>query len=281
MSSPRYPKRAVRFFVILIFCFGLFSWASSVYFTDPSPSPVVTKEKYSPEYLESDLSQNSTWAKDAWIQQRQTDLLNTQQVLPEQSFIQQLQTYETQGHNLSALLHLPVASELSTKHSSITAILHATTKQSMKSQMDALTNQTMEIHTIWIICSSELYATAESLAAKGRSLDRMVIVMKTNDMNMTTSTHTYSHGSAGAAPWLSFLYQIQTDYIWILEDGVIPNAEYLKTMYGFYKRMNTRMHYLEHMPASYPPTSTTFTATRNLHFLNFIAYLLPSSFYRN
>ncbi|ORZ06066.1 hypothetical protein BCR42DRAFT_175715 [Absidia repens] len=166
MSTPRSSRRAIRFILVVVFCFGVLSWSSSLYFETPDPHSLLTKETQPAASFElSDAlgsARNTTWPEDPSTHPEYHPHVSIRKTVPELSFIQRLQIYETQGHNTTSLSQLPsIKSPSSSESRTITTIIHAIDPQSLRLQLDALTTQTMAIHTIWIICTSELQSTAE------------------------------------------------------------------------------------------------------------------------
>lgn len=129
----------------------------------------------------------------------------------------------------------------------------------------------MTIDTTWIVCSEDLRAVAEIYAAKYRSLEVTVLVM---DIDTTA----YPEKSAGATPWLSLLPRVHTDYVWIIEDGVKPSSDYLKTTFGLLQTDEYKNTLLGSHASLLPPSNDLFDSTISrpqLHCLPAAFHLLP------
>lgn len=111
----------------------------------------------------------------------------------------------------------------------LTVIIDFQRKEDGEAQMEALIHQTMRVHTVWLICDPELEHAAEEFAIRYR--DIVVRVVRSRQ----TATGDYPKGSAGASRWLSSasLSLIETEWVWILESGVVPtSSEYIAFMTG-------------------------------------------------
>ncbi|KAI8062433.1 hypothetical protein BC940DRAFT_349628 [Gongronella butleri] len=162
-----------------------------------------------------------TWKQDHWTPPRYPSSFDMASGHVD-SFLQRVQTYQQMGHNRSELEQWQSAVTMHT-----TVIVHAIDKPALEKQLAAIARQSAAIDTTWIVCSRALKPTVDILVVQFPSLNIHVHAAAPNTEAKP--------GSAAASPWLSAIAKlnIQSDFIWVLDDGAVPTDHYLDTMLPF------------------------------------------------
>ncbi|KAF7722611.1 hypothetical protein EC973_002924 [Apophysomyces ossiformis] len=134
------------------------------------------------------------------------------------TFLRNLQTYRTTGHDYSSLSALPTSSA----HETVTAIVQIKDRSLIKQQLDAVKSQTVTIAHIWLICPSTLRSATEYHARNLK--DARVITVDTPQYQARAMKSTWE------ASWLQIVHTVDTPLVWVLDDS-LPGPRHLEYVY--------------------------------------------------
>ncbi|KAI9318525.1 hypothetical protein BX666DRAFT_2025975 [Dichotomocladium elegans] len=226
-------RRQLRHLTVLLLSVALLIWTGFFYFQStidsvvpddlkpsifPDDAAVIANEtgkavssSNNPTYQEPNWPQFATWSLDGWVKNQTPS-----------PFLQGLQSYTTMGHRLEELPSL-----FPPHQGTITAMIHITIRDAVKPQLAALTSQTQRIDEIVIVCPTFLKGTVEKNVQKYTEQPSAYVFRI-----ITTDPPQYSPGSVGSAGWLQVLPTIESDWVWVVDEGVIPGKRYLEYMTG-------------------------------------------------
>lgn len=150
------------------------------------------------------------YAIDGWVKDMET-----------KDFLHGLQAYTTQGHALDDLPKLEQQQQ--GNNISITAVIQLTDETHIVAQLNALLEQTRHIDEIVLVCPSSIKQSAEYHAQKHTNPTIRVLVV---------DPPPYQSGTAGESSWLQVVHTLQADWIWVLDQGVLPGKRYLEHIHN-------------------------------------------------
>ncbi|KAH8551076.1 hypothetical protein BGW37DRAFT_49490 [Umbelopsis sp. PMI_123] len=125
-------------------------------------------------------------------------------------------------HQLDSLIHSK--SNPDWQMASVTAIINLLQSDHIQRQLDSVLAQTMTPNIIWVVCSTEKQASAESTLLKYRRRHhsvKMKVVVVESGKNIDQRI---AYGSS----WLQVAQLAPSDYIWVIDNGASPGTNYLQ-----------------------------------------------------
>ncbi|GAB5593036.1 hypothetical protein Unana1_07936 [Umbelopsis nana] len=109
---------------------------------------------------------------------------------------------------------------------SVTAIINLLQIDHLQRQLDTVVEQSVPPKMVWIVCSTDKQASAESTVAKYRrshyGIKMKVVVVESGKQ----IDQRIAYGSS----WLQVAQFAPSDYIWVVDNGAVPGSGYLKQL---------------------------------------------------